>query len=197
MKKLTLALAIVCMALLSQASYINWAINTMCWKNQNGEYAPQGTTVWMYDNDYADSIVAALKNKSVVDFTTSGWENQISGLKGIYATGYTDNDKGMLSESTIFHEDLIDVAINEDEYVLGSLLIDMTSSPDTVYYNLTTAINGVYATDDMSVLDIVNTTWWRVDGGTGWQVAQSVPEPTSGMLMLIGFASMALRRRRV
>ena len=33
-------------------------------------------------------------------------------------------------------------------------------------------------------------------GGAGWYTAGSVPEPTSGLLLLIGVAGLALRRRR-
>ena len=32
--------------------------------------------------------------------------------------------------------------------------------------------------------------------GTGWYTASSIPEPTSGLLLLLGVAGLALRRRR-
>ena len=32
--------------------------------------------------------------------------------------------------------------------------------------------------------------------GAGWYTTASVPEPTSGLLMLVGLAGLALRRRR-
>ena len=70
---------------------------------------------------------------------------------------------------------------------------------DEVEYTGDTSPAGAPITLDQSWSGIAEYDFTKMDGwqgSTGWYAQQSIPEPTSGLLLLLGVAGLALRRRR-
>lgn len=197
MKKLMVLACVVAFATVSQAAKLNWRVNTEAWTLQDGSKPALGTEMWLIDNDQSANIIAALQSSAKVDFS-GDYQSAISGLAGVYAMLGTTDDAGQLAATKISNENLEDALITGKTYNFSTLLIDNVSSADTVYYNISAAYEDGYATDEESALDTASFSAGKFTDGTGWQVAQatSIPEPTSGLLLLLGVAGMALRRRR-
>ncbi len=207
MKKLTVTMLAIAFAASTQAASVAgvlWNVNTQSWKLQDGTFAAQGTSMWLIDNAYAGDIITALKDKAVIDFA-GDWKSAISGLEGVYGTDVTTNDKGALTPPVLVQNPNF-VAISDvpdTYYDLATLVIDNVSNANNIYYNISFGTEETYAEyppapGEPDSYDIALFTSDQWDNGTGWQLAQTqaVPEPTSGLLMLIGMAGLALRRRR-
>ena len=179
-------MTIACLALASHAAKVTWGSSAM--------------------NDYTGSKVGAagLITGYVFELTASE-----------YAT-YATLDAATLS--TTLYADFKDKFASADAsganiYKKGTASLDLTgptdfTAPDTAYaaiLYMDTANNmvmgnvaqgNIESSQNVTVSQLANNL-----GGTGaatsWQSTSSgVPEPTSGLLMLLGVAGLALRRRR-
>ena len=179
MKKLMVALAAVAMAAVSQAASIKWQ-GTMNGVDptavtDNGNYAAStalaATDLWSY----------TLKIFSADGQTTIATKSSTSAGPSISVTLNNTNIK--LSTDYTY-----EIVISASEAALKSKV-----SPDYDYSAaaLSTTITGSFSTiaQGTSPLD-ASPTSWTVSGIT------AIPEPTSGLLLLLGVAGLALKRKR-
>lgn len=75
------------------------------------------------------------------------------------------------------------VVVNGDELFISSVNTQSISAIGETYFDWADESGSVFA-DATSF------------GGAGWYTGAAVPEPTSGLLMLLGMAGLALRRKR-
>ena len=176
MKKLIIAAAIACVAAISQAATVNWTISGV--KADGGAAPTAGWAVMAFYTEVGagfDAIESAIKSKTAGSLAFDSTTLAVSMSKGkvaardANATGITDTSKNYDFYFVVF--DNAD-ATKATEYAVVSSLNKSYSSMDAKFK----------ASGDFSTLP-------------AWQTA-SVPEPTSGLLMLLGMAGLALRRRR-
>jgi hypothetical protein len=185
MKKIMIACAAVAMAAVAQAASIDWNVSQN-WTLADGDKAALGTTIYLIDAAYADSLAAAIGKDGTI----------AAGTQGLLGSATTSNARGKVDLTTTTHDGLT----AGKSYDFAVLIVDKTDA-NQMYYAISQASSqNAYTVGKDEALSISFTST-TINGtgaisyanGTAWQ---AVPEPTSGLLMLVGLAGLALRRRR-
>ena len=193
MKKLMIALAAVACATAVQAAAFSWATTT---KFTDSE----GTVITT-----ADGYTSALNGGSIVLVKLAALTEGYDWANATVVAGQTAptikttapaSTKGRLSATYGFTYDDVTPANNPIKTgdILGVMFQDSTGKLSQLVYasDMTTTVDDVY------VVSGLTSDTWSGDGfvyATGGNFT-AVPEPTSGLLMLLGMAGLALRRRR-
>ena len=182
-----IALATVAMAAGVQAAAWNWSSSTAA-VTPGGSDPLSGANIYLFFG-YDSSSAANTAKAGVLSDLRAG--NAISG----YSQSATLNSSGMLSTTEF-------TGPEGKKYAFAVILADDAAGNS---YMLQTANKNATGADVGTAglqFDISSTTLKGIDAtgtGAGWYMtkeASAVPEPTSGLLMLLGGAGLALRRRR-
>ena len=177
MKKLMFVLAVGAMAATVQAASVKWT----CTSVKEDGTAVSGIAYFVNAATLSQESLSSLT--SAADFTTA--------LSGMYS--WTPATAGNFG-ATVANADL--GLADASDYSAYLLIFDTASITDESKYYTTTVkdVATLAGTETASVAWAGQTS--RITS-VGWtSVASDVPEPTSGLLMLIGMAGLALRRKR-
>ena len=185
-----IALGVVALAAGVQAASVVWSTTTKFTDST-------GTAVAS-----ASEYTAALNGGSIVlvllsDGTYDGAKTVLAGQTApTIKTSSPNSTKGRLSASYTFTFDETPGAANvlKNGDVLGVMFMDADDNLSQLVYasDMTTVVADTY-----TVSGLTADTWSgdKFTYATGGNFTAAVPEPTSGLLMLLGMAGLALRRR--
>ena len=189
MKKLKMAVAFAFMVIGLNAATVNWTANKgYIFDGASGNKITEGTAYLMFvTTDYTQTdLVAAFKaadGKSAATLTAmeaSGALATGSGTIGSNARiGDGTGTYTMSADATAYF-----VVFNGDKMYV-SITGDATYDPVTTEATLSFASVSASSKLDFQAADGYSAAGWY-----------AVPEPTSGLLMLLGMAGLALRRKR-
>ena len=192
MKKLMIAAAIVCAAAFAQAAAINWQSGTIYVASDAQGTTGSGTS---YKAGLASSgrMVTAYLYELTLEQYTAAQAMDAAGLYDTYFKTTATATKTTLGNGAANITQSNVAAASGLHY---GLVLFVDESADRVptgkdaFVKASLATADVGGASDVTVANLIGNTT-----AANW-TAVPVPEPTSGLLLLLGVAGMALRRRR-
>lgn len=173
MKKIMIAALAMAVAVVANAASVDWAVT--------GSSAQNGYSVYLMSGDVVSSWESADAVKAAA--IASGTIEKISS-RSYGAAGTATNDA--LTKSSNFYYIIVNADASQyavsGAYAGADYVYDASATPPETPPSL----DPTFAAKDATFSD-----WAKADTPT-----TDVPEPTSGLLLLVGAASLALRRRR-
>ena len=166
----------VCAAAFAQAATVNWGISGV--KDSSGAAPTAGWAVMAFYTEVgagSDAIVSAIQSKTAGSLAFDAGSLTVSMSKGKVSA--TDATVPAITDTSKNYDFYFVVFNNSDAAAATEYAI--VSDPGKAY----------------SGMDAKFTASGVFSASTPWQ-STAVPEPTSGLLMLLGVAGLALRRRR-
>ena len=191
MKKLILAAAIIGATVTTQAASVKWDSSKL-FTAETAEGGFSSAGIKNAATGYLFTLTASEYDSFLADYNANGdmssvWKAYKDSLGSAVGTAATGNRTSSAS---------IDTDANVGDTVYGAIIYiyhDDTLDKDFYIANIAT---GTVGSESGLTIGNLGTYFFGQDTGTatgGWQV---VPEPTSGLLLLLGVAGLALRRKQ-
>ena len=182
MKKLMFMLAAVAMAACAQAAAVSWTCTYVAKGAEN--YVDNGLAFFVNAATLSQSDMLALEGKGATAIS--------SALSGMYSyTGDSDGKYSVAKASAVANSTLgLSDATASQAYLV---IFDTATITDSSNFYVTEVKNF----NTLSGTETTSIKWGDQETASSAAGAwHAVPEPTSGLLMLLGMAGLALRRKR-
>lgn len=191
MNKLAIALGVMAAAVSLNAATVTWGSGEITLVD--GSTAAKGdVTAYVWESlssDIYDQVKAGTLNV-VTEFKKDGY-----GALGSTVLTTSSSKRGIADVAGA-----LDATTPAGVYAV-MLYVDNTATGD-IKYTANYAYSGDVGTTGVTVDELANSVGGKIGTEAGWANAWSAtgtiptPEPTSGLLMLLGMAGLALRRKR-
>ena len=195
MKKLLIAFAAISIGVAAHAASYCWGIQSFDYLGPDGSGYDDsvGANVWAGGTAFLYLNTVTYNN----GFDTSGATFVKSGQFDDTTYGYGDVD---ISDVTTLPTNDGIAAGGGQAYSIVLVDAQVTSLDDSAINNyiiLSGTSTGEYdPIADVSYASFLDTTTVIGGAGVAWAPAEAAPEPTSGLLLLLGVAGLALKRKR-
>jgi hypothetical protein len=190
MKKILVAAFAIAVAGIVQAANYNWSSSGTIYTYDSTEaagwpvVAADTTAYFVFASAYSQSDLVADFAAGTVDYTalSAAGNGKVNGSGQISTTAASGDYTTPQQTYFVVFQDA------QNMFISGSV---------TAAYDALTAPNVVFKADQVDNV-WTGTSLDAADGyaGAGWYSAAAVPEPTSGLLLLLGVAGLALRRKQ-
>lgn len=190
MKKLMMVIATVAFAAVAQAASINWAISNVYTPGSADTKAAKGDfTAMLFVT--ANTTDVSLTTTTLADVQSILASGDLSGLSSLAAVTKQNSGVGLWSGAT----GLTGFSSGSlDAFAVIFDSTDIATAENYLIVNNGTTQNATFSSaTGMKNLAFGDQT--ALSQGAGW-TATAVPEPTSGLLLLLGMAGLALRRKQ-
>ena len=186
MKKMMVAIAVICSAVALNAAQFSWGFSSDAITTElGGENWIEGGTALLYLGTVSYDSVKGWDTTGATLLATGG-QNADYNYGALTAGPTSPSHSAVLADGgqaytliLVQQDDVADIAGFEGMFYLEN----GTSKPGSY----------MAGTDNVKVATFLSAT--EVGGGM-WQSAAAVPEPTSGLLLLLGMAGLALSRKQ-
>ena len=182
MKKLMFMLAAVAMATSVHAASVAWTCTNVKDGSGNGI---SGVAYFINAATLSQSDFKALSGAKAFD----------TALSGMYSYSPTDAGKYSVSSTSPVANSALGLK-DETDYNVYLAVFDTATVTDTSKYYLTEVKSLTTLAGDYSQQVKWGSQSTASQAAGAWTSVSPVPEPTSGLLMLVGLAGLALRRKR-
>ncbi len=186
MKKFMIAAAIVCAAALAQASSVTWTCTKVY--AEGTETGISGIAYLFAGSDYSSAgIVSALEEKGAD--AVNAWLNGVSDKYTTAVASGTMTDMTTKPDAT-----LLGLSADGTKQTLYALIFDTATVTDASNFYVVEKANTVPKSGNALFAFGSQATASAAAGA--WHAVAPIPEPTSGILLLVGGALLTLRRKR-